>query len=55
VTSLSSRAGDGATEETLAVARYQCQVILVMSLSRQLGRGVISRLSHAGDDTVESC
>jgi hypothetical protein len=35
------------------VAQCWCQVMLVMVLPRQLGHGVMSVLSHAGNDATE--
>jgi hypothetical protein len=49
-----SHASDGATESTLAVARYWCRVMRAMALPRQLGHDTISVPSHASDDAVEA-
>jgi hypothetical protein len=60
--SLMSHASDGIGEScwqwhcrgNLAVTRCQWQVMLAMTLARQLGRGVMSLPSHAGDDAIEA-
>jgi hypothetical protein len=53
-TKASSHAGDDAIGMTMAVARCHYQVMLAMVLSRRLGRGAMSVLSHASDGTVEA-
>jgi hypothetical protein len=40
VMALSSHAGDGATETTLAMARCHCQVMLAMALPSLVGDGI---------------
>jgi hypothetical protein len=52
---LLSHVDDGAAGAMLVMARCRCRVILVMVLPKQLGRDAMCMLSHASDDSVESC
>jgi hypothetical protein len=49
----SSHAGNDAAEPRLAMTWRCCRLMITMTLSGWLGRGVISMLSHVDDDTAE--